>query len=213
MKKIQKKTRKYNKTKKLVKGGLRINVSGVPPLPVCDTLAIYHIDDSNIYNFFRGIDSPMDCFINALQIIGILNRDCSNYMRISSSGKTGFTTEEIEKTFILFDAYNYEFSKTYDINQFNYEIDKLSPNECILAGYATLSFSHVFIIARNQSGVLIVLDPQLSGQQLSQGQQSGIIEYSKYYIPPPLFGVWYHILVKSSTKITDIQARAIGLVV
>lgn len=205
MKKIQKKTRKYNKTKKLVKGGLRIpNLN----LPICDILATYYIDDNNISNFYRGINSPMDCFINALQLIGVLNNSCSNYMRISSAGQSGFTKEQIEKIFILFDGFNYEFDRTPDSNQFNIQVNNINPNECILAGYSTPSFSHVFIIARNQNGVLIVLDPQ----QLFQG---GIIEYSNYiqFMPQPSFGVYYHILFKSSTKITDIQARAIGFVV
>ena len=42
----------------------------------------FAITDDSINSFQRVIASPMDCFINALQIIGIINNISANLMRI-----------------------------------------------------------------------------------------------------------------------------------
>ena len=57
-----------------------------------------------IDKFQSYVDSsltPMDCFINACQLIGILDTLNANILRISCAGKTGFNLNAMEKIFTL----------------------------------------------------------------------------------------------------------------
>lgn len=191
---------KKNKTKKIRrKKNIKNIEGGFGPehgLPACNILALFPIIDENILSFKRYLNSPMDCFINALQLFGMLDILCANILRISSAGRvTGFTKEEIEGILILLTGYNFDFTSDNYVN-FENELSTIPLNYGVLAG----KDNHVFIIARNSSGQLILIDPQLN--------YFGYYENSRHLIYSPT-GMYY-LLLKSSVKLTLEQIRSLG---
>lgn len=189
-----KKNRIHNKGKKRIKGGFGAEY-GLPP---CNILSLFPILDQNIIGFRRYLNSPMDCFINALQVFGLLDTICANIIRISSAGrKTGFTKEEIEGVCIILTGLNFDFIGSNNYAHFEHIImTSIPPNHGVLAGYS----GHVFIIARNSSGEIILIDPQLDylGNYLS----------ARHLIYAP--GRNYFLLFQSSEKLTQDQIRSLG---
>jgi hypothetical protein len=101
----------------------------------------------------------MDCVINALQLIGILDTFSGNILRISCVGSTGFEKDQIEKLFILYVGLNFEFKATNDFDDLLNTIDtQLLPGYVVFAGYT----GHVFIIGRYLNGKLVYIDPQIN---------------------------------------------------
>lgn len=149
----------------------------------------FPITDENIVGFNRHIASPMDCFINALQIIGLLDNLTANVMRISSSGRTGFAKEEIESIFLLWKGTNFDFKNDTDYNRFSRTIfENLQPGHVCFCGYSVTvtneSFSHVFLIGRYANGTLVYIDPQIPTicDLNTQECQNLIQNKSLYYI-------------------------------
>lgn len=190
-----KKNRIHNKGKKLIKGGLGTEHG----LPSCNNLSLFPILDQNIIGFRRYLNSPMDCFINALQVFGLLDTLCANIMRISSAGRiTGFTKEQIEGVCILLTGgLNFDFIGSSNYAHFEEIImTTIPPNHGVLAGYS----GHVFIIARKSSGEIILIDPQLDylGDYMS----------ARHIIYSPDRN--YFLLFQSSEKLTQEQIRSLG---
>ena len=152
-KKNKSKQNKHSKKTQLLKT-VRIKNS----FPECNTLSQFKISDENIMNFKRYIKSPMDCVINALQLMGILDIVTSNMLRISCVGTNGFEKDQIEKIFILYVGVNFEFKSTKDFNEFANTIEnKLLPGHVVFAGYT----GHVFILGRHLDGKIMYIDPQI----------------------------------------------------
>ena len=157
---------KKNKTKKIKqnnkyfikKGGWGENLGA--GFAECTVLTQFSISDSNLSGFQRIFSSPMDCFINALQIIGIFDNKTANTLRITTkSRETGFTIEEIELIFLFNINHNCTFMSTTNWDEFKQMINKnLQPGKVTFAGYP----GHVFLIGRNYDGVVLYIDPQVS---------------------------------------------------
>jgi hypothetical protein len=192
---------KKNITKKLRKKTLKKGGFGPQHgLPPCPQMSLFQILDNNILSFRRYINSGMDCFINALQVFGLLDEMCANIMRISSAGRvSGFSKEEIEAILILLTGYNFDFTSSENFAEFESMLTHIQPNFGILAGYS----GHVFVIARNSLGELILIDPQLG--------YLGNYEAAKHLINKP--GRKYYILFQSLVKLTPDQLRSLGFVV
>ena len=127
--------------------------------PECNILSQFKISDENIMNFKRHIQSPMDCVINALQLMGVLDTLSSNILRISCVGSRGFEKEQIEKIFTLYTGVNFEFKSTKNFDEFANTIEtQLLPGNVVFAGYT----GHVFIIGKYLDGRLVYIDPQLN---------------------------------------------------
>jgi hypothetical protein len=135
--KKSKNTRRRKSVKKSLyklKGGIAEEL-GLPP---CNILAQFGIQDNFITEFQRLVPKPADCFINALQLAGLINSLNANIMRISSAGSTGFTKEDIEKTFILIKNHNFDFKSTKNFDVFIKMIrERLQPGHAVFAGYDT----------------------------------------------------------------------------
>jgi hypothetical protein len=94
------KTRKLRKSKKSKKINKRIGgMLEDHGLPKATELSQFGITDENLLTFDRVFPAPMDCFINALQLMGVLNPLTANIMRVSTLGVTGFTKPQIEIIF------------------------------------------------------------------------------------------------------------------
>jgi len=145
------------KTRKMkMKGGVGEEY-GLPP---CVKLTYFRITDDQINAFKTVVKSPMDCFINAPQILNIVNNVTADIMRISTAGKTGFTQEEIEKIFIILSGYNHDFKGTTNSNDFSIFIaNNLPPGNVVFAGHEGQS-KHVYLIGRNFNGTIVYIDPQ-----------------------------------------------------
>jgi hypothetical protein len=131
---------------------------GFPP---CNNLSQFKITDEQILGFKRISPTPMDCFINALQILGVIDNITANIMRISSAGKTGFTSEEIEKIFIYLSGHNHDFKSTGSPQEFSEWIAKnLLPGYVVFAGHEGGN-NHVYLIGRELGGKLLYIDPQV----------------------------------------------------
>ena len=139
-----------------MKGGLGEEY-GIPP---CVNLTYFRITDDQINSFETVVKSPMDCFINSLQLLGIINNVTADIMRISTAGKTGFTQEEIEKIFILLTGHNHDFKGTNSPDEFSIFIAKnLPPGNVVFAGHEGQS-KHVYLIGRTLNGTIKYIDPQ-----------------------------------------------------
>ena len=165
--------------------------------PECNILSQFRISDDNIMNFRRHIQSPMDCVINALQLMGVLDTLSSNILRISCVGKNGFEKEQIEKIFILYAGVNFEFKSTKNFDEFAKNIEiQLSPGNVVFAGYS----GHVFIIGRYFSGQIVYIDPQLN-------TICDVLECQEIIKNG---GTEYYILFNSKDKLTNIQLEYLG---
>ena len=145
----------------------------------------------------------MDCFINALQLMGVLDPLSANIMRVSTLGVTGFTKPQIEIIFSFTFRKNFDFKSTNNFDEWAQWINHyLQPNHVVFAGYS----GHVFVIGRMNHGMLVYIDPQVpvfcnlntpeceallrgkaeyyllfnSTEQLTQQQEETIIAYTQH---------------------------------
>jgi len=149
------KNKKNNKNNKQI-GGLLEEFGLLPPV---DKLSQFAITDTNLQNFNRTFNAPMDCFISALQLMGILDDISANIMRISTLGVVGFTKAQIEIIFAYKFRKNFDFKSTTNFNEWATWINTLLiPGNVVFAGYT----GHVFLIGRMLNGTLIYIEPQLN---------------------------------------------------
>ena len=133
----------------------------------------HQITDENINKFKRYVKSPMDCVINAMHIIGLLDNFSSNLMRITCVGEQGIQIEQIQKIFTLYsiikdhphefvfleapDIYGMPSAKVFE----KAVIDNLKPQHILFCGYEKNSFKHVFLLGRDVNGSILYIDPQV----------------------------------------------------
>ena len=184
--------------KRKMKGG----IGELQGLPFCTILSQFPITDAQIIGFRTVIPiSPMDCFINVLQILGYLDSKTSNILRISSAGRTGFSQEEIEKIFIMLEGYNFDFKSTSSPAEFSEWISThLKPGHVVFAGYESL-INHVYLIGRLVNGVIVYIDPQ-AGIVCDLNSAHCI----QYISQKPILKLLFH----SSIKLTPDNLKTIG---
>ena len=171
--------------------------------PQCNSLSQFKITDDQLLNFKRAVPSPMDCFINTLQLLGVIDTITANIMRISSAGRTGFTKEEIEKIFVMLSGHNHNFKSTESSQEFSEWIGSLLlPGHVVFAGYEG-NTRHVYLIGRRIDGIILYIDPQLGILcDLST------IECQQYLMNNRL----YRLMFNSVEKITPEQLSQFGFV-
>jgi len=179
--------------------------------PLCTELSSFPISDASIMNYNSVIPqnaSQNDCFINALQILVGLDTICANLMRISSASQTGFDMNQIKKCFILLMGYNFELKLMPDYLTFSNIIKNLLPiGYAVLCGYTTKTYTgssagHVFVLARNTNGEIMLLDPQINLIcNMSDPICNSYIEAQ---------GREYYILYHSQTKLSQIELQQVG---
>ena len=200
--KKQKKQKKKSKTlhrKKKYIGGFGEGVG----FPTCTNVTKFKITNTQIAKFKRDLNMGMDCFINALQIFGLLSSKCANILRLSSAARTGFTTEEMESIFIYLNNRNFCFKPYDSFTGFRDIIQRnLNPGEALFVGFYTIgpdsrSFFHVFIIARSTDGVAVIIDPQQIPEKVALLNDEGISKYLLF----PRNRTLYYILHSSSEEL------------
>lgn len=159
-------TRKNNAKKVRKSKKRRGGLSGLPVTQ--ERLETKYLTEINITNqdlesFNRQFKSPMDCVINALQIIRILDKKQANIIRITA-GHLGITKEQIELIFMLQTNRNHSFIGMKP-NVFENQIqNNLGMNKIVFAGYGLTQpdgtiLRHVFLIGRDSNNLIGYIDP------------------------------------------------------
>jgi len=170
-------------------------------------LSQFPITDENFYNFKRYLKSPRDCVINALQIIGILDSQNANILRISCAGNNGFVKEQIEKIFIFITGNKYEFMKINNYELFSTKIkENLKIGHVVFAGYT----GHVFLIGKKQSGEIVYIDAQQPSEQALCSLNGESFQKCEDLIKNKSE---YYLLHYSPTKLTDKEIRNYGFMI
>jgi len=183
---------------------MRGGIGETQGFPLCNNLSLFKITDEQLLTFKRTAPTPMDCFINALQILGVVNNITANIMRLSSAGKTGFTTEEIEKIFVFITGHNHDFKATGSPQEFSEWIaTNLLPGHVVFAGHEG-DINHVYLIGRQISGNLVYIDPQLGiFCDLSNAECQGYLTNNRVY----------RLMFNSLDKLSPEQLRLLGFVI
>lgn len=204
--------KKVRKSKKR-RGGL----SGLPVTQV--RLETKYLTDINITNqdlesFNRQFKSPMDCVINALQIIRILDKKHANIMRITV-GHLGITKEQIELIFMLQTNRNHSFIGMKP-NVFENQIqNNLGMNKIVFAGYGLTQpdgtiLRHVFLIGRDSNNLIAYIDPTSESNIYSihthiQEEKSELQKFIESNINNPNFELY--LLYHSEGELNEVEIQ------
>lgn len=140
------------------------------------------ITDSNIAEFKRMSPKPMDCVINALEIVKYIDSKEAEHLR-QTYGNKGFDIRSIENMMSalysrLPSNRKYTYLKTgeivsdmiftlkpysyFDFIKFSKKMEK---NFCTICAFDCVKngqrFQHVFLIAKNSNGQYVYIDPQI----------------------------------------------------
>ena len=167
-------------------------------------LSQFRITDDNLAGFTRLMKKPMDCVINALQVAGVLDNMNANILRISFTGDTGFTDEQIEQIFILKYGMKFAFKPMSSYDEFVQTVESLlQPGYGVLAGYTNSASGHVFVLARRMDGTIVMIDPQSSQQICNINECQDSIRHQDEY----------NLLFNSPEKLSNAQLSARGFIV
>jgi hypothetical protein len=153
----------YNKNEQQNQKGGELSSNYYGPTWGQLNMSTFGITNEQLMTFKRIVNSPMDCVISAMQIIGLLDFFSANVLRLTLVGQHGITLEEIENIFSLRTGQKFVFQPTKDINEFISTVNsKLPKNHVIFCGikYTETCMRHVLLIGRGEDGRIIKIDPQ-----------------------------------------------------
>lgn len=179
-----------------------------PNLPDCTVLSEFPFAQESITQYRSVVPkhaSYMDCFINALQLLTVVDERTANIMRVSSAGVSGFTSEQIVSIFIICTGRHYDF-KLLTLRDFWSILERLKRDHAVLAGVKATLFGigHVFLIRRNADDRLEYLDPQMN---TICDLSNPTAECSAILSQP-----WHYMLFESSVSLSADQLRHWGFV-
>lgn len=130
------------------------------------SLAHFPVTDDNINTISqRFIKKPMDCVVNAMQVIGIVDSRSADIMRIFV-GEKGIQENQIIAMFEYVYRRPFRFRK-FDASEYQILFDGLNDDQifprssAIFAGVVYLNGNrHVLIIGKNYQGELVYVDAQ-----------------------------------------------------
>jgi len=189
---------------------------GAVPMEV----ATWDVNPEIIMGFQSDIKAyltPMDCFINAMQIIGVFDSVQANILRISCIRNQGISAHAIGQmlTYVSYDtntdsemdvegttSFNFYFFQSFTDPQVWIDTigSNLSENNKILfAGYE----GHVFSFARENNKIYYI-DPQLPDKFYELNKET-----VKKYLTHP--GKKYYLATKSTNKLLESDLGILGL--
>lgn len=124
-------------------------------------MSIFPMDKSQLDQFKRDVNSPMDCVVNALQILGFLDSNSANIFRLTCVGSSGITSRQVEKIFSLRTNKKFVFHSTKNVNEFFSYVNKIPKNNVIFCGITMRDNcgKHVFLIGRDENEKIVKIDP------------------------------------------------------
>lgn len=205
-KSINIRNKQINRKHKIIKGGtidlFNYTQHGIPE-PT--TLLQVTITDEHLCNFRRFIGSPMDCLINAIQLMGLIESKEANLLRISAAGTAGFSIEQISSIFILYTHKFCLFKQTNDFNIFGTQLTKMLPGTVALGGYSGGGFSHVFLIGKSLNGTMVYIDPQQEVNTFCNLSEEQCVNTLKNKDA-------YYLLYHNNVNLTAQQLHALGFI-
>jgi len=153
-------------TEEKSKGVIQIPTNAT--LPKASEFSQFTFYDENIKNFTRIIYSKVDCFINALELIGV-DKLAINLLRVGCYG-IQYTASKMLMTFVLLYKKNFEFvSYGSNAKKFLNKIKKkLQKGHVCFVAYTfkeeTNEQGHVFLIGRDVNDKLLYLEPASTTQ-------------------------------------------------
>jgi len=149
------------------------------------SVATFSITNEDLKQFKRFIKKPMDCVINVLNLLNIIDRKTADILRITV-GYTGLEQNQIEELFAYFYPNGrWRFYSYTNIDTLVHYCQKELPiNHVIFCGITNKKESHVFLIGKTQNGELIFIDPSIDLLcDLADIQCARILlQASRYYI-------------------------------
>lgn len=123
----------------------------------------FKITDDNIESFKGMNPNPTDCVINAMEILGLIDSTSAGIARIIVRDM-GVITTRISEIFEFITKIKHNWVTYRDKESFSSIVGSLSPGHAffILAEFYGSDMSHAIVIAKNLSGEVFVLDPQIS---------------------------------------------------
>jgi hypothetical protein len=121
----------------------------------------FKISDENLMKFFKLVDKPNDCVINALQIIGILDRLNADLMRVAV-GDIGLIDTQIKDIFkVVVPSKQWRFLRYTNVKDLaEFTSLYMKPGHVIFCGYEEHKINHVFLVGKTMSGNVLYIDPQ-----------------------------------------------------
>lgn len=124
------------------------------------TIRVFQITSDKIDSFTRNFGRPRDCFINSLQLLGLVDSFQAINLRIQY-GNIGFYPNQIVDFFNKYFNCFHIFSSYNDLNEIVKVMTYLPMGVGILSGVRFHNGDyHVFITTKNLYGDIVVLDPQ-----------------------------------------------------
>lgn len=206
---------KSKKNMKMNKKGGQLVLGNYPSLGIAEPTILFEskITDQNFCNFKRYLNSPMDCFVNAMQIIGLIDANAANLLRISCVGSLGFGEEQIASIFILYTKYFFVFRQMENWNVFGQQVSKIAPGTVTLGGYRKNKLvngviqqdAHVFLIGKTAQNKMIYIDPQIQDNTLCFLDEAQCENYIKNMDK-------YYLLYRNDIQLTPQQLLGLGFV-
>ena len=193
--------------RRMNKKGGQLVLGNYPSLGIAEPTTLFEarISDQNLCNFKRYLNSPMDCFVNAMQIMGLIDTNAANLLRISCVGVSGFSEEQIASIFILYTKFFFLFRELSGWDAFGQQVMKISPGTVTLGGYHKNGGGHVFLIGKTTQNKMIYIDPQIQNNTLcflDEAQcENHIKNMDKYYL-----------LYRNDIQLTPQQLMGLGFV-
>lgn len=142
--------------------------SGYKKHKILPNITSFKISDENLNEFTRHFPRPMDCVINALQLINYIDFKIAAMLRLLV-GNEGIGGDKIEQIFNMMNNHKYDYKfKEYHLNYIELQnlLDEfLLPGQVMFIGvsrkYINTSLNHVTIIGRYLNRELVIIDPQM----------------------------------------------------
>ncbi|NDE17555.1 GNAT family N-acetyltransferase [bacterium] len=144
----------------------------------------------------RLVRKPMDCVVNALQVLGLVDEKQADLMRILITPAGIDTTQLLDMFRVLDDANEYRLRRFNDFQGLLGHIQSLGAREGVFAGYRTHPGGpplgspepgqkrHAFVIGRGDDGHLYLVDPQADAlcDLEDAAQCADLIQADFYYV-------------------------------
>lgn len=202
-----------------IKGGINGNLE----VPIFDAY-------SDIFKSFKRVTSEMDCVINAMQLIGLIDNFSANILRLTSISKLhGISKDEIEKIFAFKFNRKFAFEPTTNFNTFKdsvlyYLNDALEKTKSgvvpigrsagrMIEGLVAFcgveyqdNTKHVFLIGINPDKNIFKIDPQVNPPICNLTQDPLCIQSLTNNVKT------YYLLYVHPNKLTNQELQQLGIV-
>jgi len=153
-------------------------------------VAYFPLTDQTLEQFIRKLPHGMDCVVNALQLLDLVDNKLAAFLRIITRQR-GIYSDEIEGIFRVnypdkeWRFQGYPLQNIHDWEYLYFLVNNIPPKHVVFAGVKWPEERyHVIIIGRSQDGRIVLIDPQVEDHPIMVGPEAIQAYYSfasKYY--------------------------------